>query len=47
MKLKQADEMSVSQYDAKFTQLIKYVPIYEANKWQRAQKFVGGLRLEL
>lgn len=47
MKLKQTDEMSVTQYDVKFTQLIRYVPMYEADEWQKAQKFVGGLKVGL
>ena len=33
MKLRQTDEMSVTQYDVKFTQLIRYVPMYETDEW--------------
>jgi len=47
MKLRQTDEMSVTQYDVKFTQLIRYVPMYETDEWQKAQKFVGGLKMGL
>ncbi|XP_052189966.1 uncharacterized protein LOC127799782 [Diospyros lotus] len=39
--------MSVAQYDTKFNQLIKYVPMYDADEWQKAQKFMSGLRVEL
>ena len=39
--------MSVTQYDVKFTQLIRYVPMYETDEWKKAQKFVGGLKMEL
>ena len=45
--LKQTGEVSVAQYDAKFNQLIKYVPMYDADEWQKAQKFMSGLRVEL
>ena len=38
MRLKQTDEVSVSQYDNRFTQLIKYVPMYETDESQKAQK---------
>ena len=47
MNLKQTGEMSVTQYDTKFNQLIKYVPMYNADEWQKAQKFLSGLRIEL
>jgi len=47
MRLKQTDEVSVSQYDNRFTQLIKYVPMYETDKSQKAQKFVSGLQVNL
>ncbi|XP_052177545.1 uncharacterized protein LOC127791600 [Diospyros lotus] len=47
MKLKQTDEMLVTQYDVKFTQLIRYVPMYEADEWKKAQKFVSGLKVGL
>ncbi|XP_052197312.1 uncharacterized protein LOC127804483 [Diospyros lotus] len=47
MRLKQTDEMSVNQYDNWFTQLIKYVPLYETYESQKAQKFVSRLRVSL
>ncbi|XP_052172162.1 uncharacterized protein LOC127788086 [Diospyros lotus] len=47
MKLRQIDEMSITQYDVKFTQLIRYIPMYEADEWQKAQKFVGRLKVDL
>jgi len=47
MRLKQTDEMSVTQYDIRFTQLIKYVPMYETDESQKAQKFVSGLQVNL
>ncbi|XP_052207947.1 uncharacterized protein LOC127811811 [Diospyros lotus] len=47
MNLKQTDEMSVTQYDVKFTQLIRYVPMYETDERQKAQKFVSGLKVDL
>ena len=47
MQLKQTRDMTVAQYDAKFVQLIKYVPMYETDEWQKAQKFVSGLKAEL
>ncbi|XP_052197226.1 uncharacterized protein LOC127804408 [Diospyros lotus] len=39
--------MSVAQYDTKFNQLIKYVPMYDTDEWQKAQKFMSGLRVDL
>ena len=33
MKLKQTGEITVTQYDTKFTQLIKYVSMYEVDEW--------------
>ncbi|XP_052198307.1 uncharacterized protein LOC127805570 [Diospyros lotus] len=47
MRLKQTDEMSVNQYDNRFTQLIKYMPVYETDESQKAQKFVLGLQVSL
>ncbi|XP_052187706.1 uncharacterized protein LOC127798285 [Diospyros lotus] len=47
MRLKQTGEMSVSQYDNRFIQLIKYVPMYETDESQKAQKFVSGLQEHL
>ena len=47
MNLKQTEEVSVTQYDTKFNQLIKCVPMYNADEWQKAQKFLSGLRIEL
>ena len=39
--------MSMTQYAVNFTQLIRYVPMYKAKEWQRAEKFVGRQRVEL
>ncbi|XP_052209193.1 uncharacterized protein LOC127812711 [Diospyros lotus] len=39
--------MSVAQYDTKFNHLIKYVPMYDTDEWQKAQKFMSGLRVDL
>jgi len=47
MNLKQIGEMSVAQYDTRFTQLIKYVPMYEIDEWKKAQKFLSRLRVDL
>ena len=47
MRLKQTNEISMNQYDNRFTQLIKYVPMYETDEGQEAQKFVAGLRVNL
>ena len=33
MNLKHIGKISVAQYDAKFTQLIKYVLMYDADEW--------------
>lgn len=47
MNLKQTREMSVAQYDIKSTQLIKYMSMYDVDKWKKAQNFLSGLRVEL
>ncbi|XP_052182006.1 uncharacterized protein LOC127794794 [Diospyros lotus] len=47
LKLAQTDDMSVVQYKAKFSKLIKYVPIYTINNFEKAQKFFQGLRKEV
>ena len=47
MNLKQTAERLVTQYDTKFNQLIKYVPMYNADEWQKEQKFLSELRIEL
>lgn len=47
MNLKQTREMLVAQYDTRFTQLIKYVSMYEIDEWQMVQKFLSGLRVDL
>jgi len=39
--------MLATQFDIKFIQLIKYVLMYDANEWQKAQKFMSRLRVEL
>ncbi|XP_052172213.1 uncharacterized protein LOC127788143 [Diospyros lotus] len=44
---KQTGEMSVAQYDTKFNHLIKYKPMYDTDEWQKAQKFMSGLRVDL
>ena len=47
MRLKQTDKMSMNQYDNWFTQLIKYIPMYETDEGQKAQKFIAGLQVNL
>ncbi|XP_052198240.1 uncharacterized protein LOC127805518 [Diospyros lotus] len=47
MRLKQTEEMSVNQYDNRFTQLVKYMLMYQTDESQKAQKFVSGLQVSL
>ena len=47
MNLKQTGEMSVAQYNTQFNQLIKYVPMYDADEWKKVQKFLSKLWVEL
>ena len=47
MRLKQTNEMSVNQYDNRFMHLIKYMPMYETDENQKAQKFILGLQVNL
>ena len=39
--------MIIAQYKDHFTQLIKYMPIYNLNEEAKAQKFLSGLKLEI
>lgn len=47
MNLKQTGDMSVAQYEDNFSQLIKYMPVYNFDEEAESQKFLGGLRLEI
>ncbi|XP_052173738.1 uncharacterized protein LOC127789029 [Diospyros lotus] len=47
MNLQQTKGMSVAQYEDRFTRLIKYMPIYNLDEEAKAQKFLGGLKMEI
>ncbi|XP_052189949.1 uncharacterized protein LOC127799759 [Diospyros lotus] len=47
MDLKQTGDMYVTQYEDHFTRLIKYMPIYNLDEEAKAQKFLGGMKLEI
>ncbi|XP_052203150.1 uncharacterized protein LOC127808617 [Diospyros lotus] len=47
LMLTQSEDMSVVQYEAKFSKLIKYVPMYTTDEFEKAQKFFQGLRKEV
>ncbi|XP_052189975.1 uncharacterized protein LOC127799772 [Diospyros lotus] len=47
LKLSQTDDMFVVQYEAKFSKLIKYVPMYTTDDFEKAHKFFQGLRKEV
>ncbi|XP_052204037.1 uncharacterized protein LOC127809313 [Diospyros lotus] len=47
MNLRQTEGMSVAQYEDRFTRLIKYMPIYNLDEEAKAQKFLGGLKMEI
>ncbi|XP_052206783.1 uncharacterized protein LOC127811112 [Diospyros lotus] len=47
LKLNQSEDMFVVQYEAKFSKLIKYVPMYTTDEFEKAQKFFQGLRKEV
>jgi len=47
MDLKQTRDMFVAQYEDAFTQLIKYMPIYETDERIEEKKFLEGLKLRI
>ena len=47
MVLKQTGNITVAQYEDSFTQLIKYMPVYNLDEEAKAQKFLEGLKLEI
>ena len=47
MNFKQTRNMTVAQYEDSFTRLIKYMPIYQLDEEAKAEKFLGGLKLEI
>ena len=47
LNLTQTTEMPVVQYEAQFSKLLKYVPMYTSNDREKAHKFLQGLRKEV